>query len=428
MTSTINGGDRRTSGTLLVFGLLLVAANLRATLTSAGPLLDAIAADTGVSTAALGLLTTLPLLAFAIVSPLVHALSGRFGLERTIFAALLVLIGGTVFRSVEGSIFNLWAGSFITGGAIAVCNVLVPAVIKRDFPTKMASLTGAYSAVLGSFAGLGAGLAVPLAEIPGSSWRWSMAAWALLAVPAVLVWIPQLRRTLPRGSRDSHSARNARNVRNTPDARAPAVDRAGPADPVDPAAAGPVWKSATAWQVTLYMGLQSCVFYILITWLPSVVRTFGRSDVESGWDVFLFQALGIVGSLLTPMLLNRGRDQRYAAALPPVLLLLSMLGIVVLPHLLLLWVVLSGFACGSSLVTALSFFGLRTHSHRQASALSSMGQSIGYLLAACGPVLFGAVYGAVGSWTLPLQLLALVALAQAATGLAAGRNRFVASA
>lgn len=410
----MTGEDRRTSGGLLVLGLLLVAANLRATLTSAGPLLDAIAADTGVSTAALGLLTTLPLLAFAIVSPLAHQFSGKFGLERTIFTALLVLIAGTVFRSVEGSIFNLWAGSFITGAAIAICNVLVPAVIKRDFPTKMASLTGAYSAVLGSFAGLGAGLAVPLATIPGSSWRWSMAAWALLVVPAVLVWIPQLRH------------RAAASARTGPPSPAAPL---GPGSPSTPqAAATPVWKSATAWQVTLYMGLQSCTFYILITWLPSVVRTFGRSDVESGWDVFLFQALGIAGSLLTPLLLNRGKDQRFTAAGPPLFLLLSMLGIVFLPGLLLVWVIISGFCCGSSLVSALTFFGLRTHNHRQASALSSMGQSIGYLLAACGPVLFGAVYGATGSWTLPLQLLAMIAFAQAVTGLAAGRNRFVSAA
>lgn len=411
----MTGEERRTSGALLVFGLLLVAANLRATLTSAGPLLEAIAADTSVSTAALGLLTTLPLLAFAIVSPLAHTLSGRFGLERTIFTALLVLIGGTVFRSVEGSIFNLWAGSFITGAAIAICNVLVPAVIKRDFPTKMASLTGAYSAVLGSFAGLGAGLAVPLATIPGSNWRWSMAAWALLAVPAALVWIPQVRCGHPGAPRQA-TANNA-TANTAPDATGVAVFAARRATPV--------WRSATAWQVTFYMGLQSCTFYILITWLPSVVRTFGRSDVESGWDVFLFQAMGIAGSLLTPLLLNRGRDQRFTAAAPPVFLLLSMLGIVFCPQLLLLWVVISGFCCGSSLVSALTFFGLRTHTHREASALSSMGQSIGYLLAACGPVLFGAVYGATGSWALPLQLLAAIALAQAMMGLAAGRNRFV---
>lgn len=410
MASTMTGSDRRTSRVLLVLGLLLVAANLRATLTSAGPLLDAIAADTGVSTAALGLLTTLPLLAFAIVSPLVHNLSGKFGLERTIFTALLVLIGGTVFRSIEGSIFNLWAGSFIIGAAIAVCNVLVPAVIKRDFPTKMASLTGAYSAVLGSFAGLGAGLAVPLAAIPGSSWRWAMGAWALLAVPAVLVWIPQLRRHHP-GRPDRANANAESTV---------------PTESTVPVP--PVWKSATAWHVTLYMGLQSCTFYILITWLPSVVRTFGRSEVESGWDVFLFQALGIGGSLLTPLFLNRGRDQRFTAAVPPLLLLLSMLGIIFLPDLLLLWIIISGFSCGSSLVSALTFFGLRTHTHRQASALSSMGQSIGYLLAACGPVVFGAVYGATGSWILPLQLLAAIALAQAIMGLAAGRNRFVSTA
>lgn len=190
MRNTVTDRRIRRSGVLLVVGLLLVAANLRATITSVGPLLDQVAADTGLSTAALGLLTALPLLAFAVVSPLAHGISQKVGIERTVFFALLVLIAGTLLRSVPGTMINLWAGSFITGAAIAVCNVLVPAVVKRDFPDQMSTLTGAYSAVLGSFAGLGAGLAVPLAALPGSDWRWAMAAWTLLAVPALIAWAP----------------------------------------------------------------------------------------------------------------------------------------------------------------------------------------------------------------------------------------------
>lgn len=179
-----------------------------------------------------------------------------------------------------------------------------------------------------------------------------------------------------------------------------------------------------AWQVTIYFGLQSSVFYILITWLPSILRTFGRSEVQSGWDVFLFQGVGIVGSLVTPLLLNRGRDQRLTAAAPPIGLLTAVFGILFLPQALLLWVAVAGLSCGSSLVTALSLFGLRTQTHHEASALSGMAQSLGYLMAASGPVIFGALYGASATWLVPLEYLAAVAVGQGVLGLFAGRAQF----
>ncbi|WP_081744840.1 MFS transporter, partial [Arthrobacter sp. H14] len=363
----------------------------------------------------LGLLTALPLLAFAVVSPLAHGFSQKIGIERTVFIALLVLIAGTLLRSIPGTMINLWAGSFITGAAIAVCNVLVPAVVKRDFPDRMSTLTGAYSAVLGSFAGLGAGLAVPLAALPGSDWRWAMAAWALLAVPALIAWAPQLLKTR------TNERQDAGTLPDPSTAATPAGDDIGITPSYPPA---PVWKSPVAWQVTIYFGLQSSVFYILITWLPSILRTFGRSEVESGWDVFLFQGVGIVGSLVTPLLLNRGRDQRLTAAAPPLGLLTAVFGIIFLPQALLLWVAVAGLSCGSSLVIALSLFGLRTQTHHEASALSGMAQSLGYLMAASGPVIFGAIYGASATWLVSLEYLAVVAVGQGVLGLLAGRAQF----
>jgi CP family cyanate transporter-like MFS transporter len=137
----------------------------------------------------------------------------------------------------------------------------------------------------------------------------------------------------------------------------------------------------------------------------------------------LFQLIGVAASLLTPSLL-RGRQQRLAAALPPLLVASGVLGLMLAPGVMLFWVLLAGFGSGSSLVTALALFGLRTASHREASALSGMAQSVGYLLAAAGPPLFGALYAGTGTWVLPLALLVAVAAAQAGTGLAAGRNRF----
>ncbi|NKX49379.1 MFS transporter, partial [Arthrobacter deserti] len=296
---TTNSGVRRiSSGALLVAGIMLVAANLRPVLTSVGPLLDQIGAETGLGEAALGFLAAVPLLAFGAVSPLAHGLSGRFGVGRTVLVSLLVLAAGTLLRPVPGSTAGLWAGTVIIGAAIAVCNVLLPAILKRDFPARMASLPGLYSAVLGGIASPGAGLAVPLSRLPGADsapggWRFALAAYVVLVVPAVLLWLPQVRRG--------------------PD---PGAGRHGPAE-ASPAR-GAVWRSAVAWQVTCYMGLQSMAFYILITWLPTLERSYGRGSAESGWDLMLFQLIGVVASLLTPPLL-RGHQQRFAAALPPLL-------------------------------------------------------------------------------------------------------------
>lgn len=394
---------KASSGALMVTGIMLVAANLRPVITSVGPLLDEIGTETGLGAPALGLLAAVPLLAFALISPCAQALSERFGVERTVFASLLVLICGTLLRPLPGSIAYLWVGTFIIGSAIALCNVLLPALIKRDFPDKFAKLTGAYSAVIGGMAALGAGLSVPLSmlRLPDGStagWRLALGAYVLLAVPAVLLWLPQLRRK----SSTSDAARRL--------AAVPAPAR------------GAVWKSAVAWQVTLYMGLQSLTFFSLVTWLPTLERSYGRSDVASGWDLMLFQLIGVIASLLTPAML-RGQDQRPGAALPPVLLVIAMLGIMFVPSLMLLWMLLAGLSSGSSLVVALALFGLRTGNHRQAGALSGMAQSIGYLLAAAGPPLFGALFALSGGWTLPLAFIVLAACAQMGIGLLAGRNR-----
>ncbi|MGM0928339.1 MAG: MFS transporter [Actinomycetota bacterium] len=397
------GTSRALSAGLLIAGILVVAANLRPVLTGVGPLLDQIGADTGLGVAALGVLAAVPLLAFGAVSPLAHGLSEKFGVERTVFGALLLLVAGTLLRPIPGALANLWIGTLLIGSAIAVCNVMLPALLKRDFPERMASLTGGYSAVLGGCASLGAGLAVPLSlvSIGGepAGWRFALTAFVVLALPAVLLWLPRLRR----GSRHPDQTRDA--------AAAPALVR------------GAVWKSGIAWQVTLYMGLQSMIFYILITWLPTLERFHGRSELASGWDLMMFQLIGVVSSLMTPVAL-RGPTQRLAASLPPLLVLAGVLGILLMPQIMLLWVLVAGFGCGSSLVTALSLFGLRTRTHREASALSGMAQSIGYLLAAAGPPIFGGLFAASGAWAASLALLCLIAVLQAATGLLVGRDRF----
>jgi CP family cyanate transporter-like MFS transporter len=178
---------------LLVIGFLLIAANMRAALTSVGPLLDTIRRDIGLTAGQAGFIGTLPLLTFSAISPQVPRLARRFGIDRMLWLAMAVLIAGIVLRSVPVAGL-LWVGTVLLGAAIAVANVLLPSMIKRDFPDRISAVTGVYTAVIGVVASTAAGVAVPLAGVLPGGWRTALGCWAGFALIALAVWTPQLRR------------------------------------------------------------------------------------------------------------------------------------------------------------------------------------------------------------------------------------------
>ncbi len=377
---------------LLLVTVLVVAANLRAAITSVGPVLEPLAAETGLSETQLGLLGAIPLLAFAVVSPLVHALASRIGRERAVAVALFALALATVMRSLPGVPGALWIGTVLIGAAIAVGNVLVPAIVKADFPGRVAQATGAYSAVLSGFAAIASGLALPIAHAAG--WRVALGVWGLLSLVALLVWLPRLR-----GS----SARL----------------EVAPARP-----AGSMWTSSVAWQVAIYMGAQSTGFYLLVNWLPTIERGIGVDPIVAGWHLFAFQAIGIGAGLGITALLHGRADLRLAASGVGALLVVGLLGLLLAPGVALLWVLLCGLSCGSSIVIALTLIALRGRTPADAARLSGMAQGVGYLLAAVGPLGAGALLEAVGDWRAVVVAAACMAAAQGAVGLLAGRDRF----
>lgn len=387
----MNGsGARARSSALLLVTVLVVAANLRAPITSVGPVLEPLAEGTGLSESQLGLLGAIPLLAFAAVSPLVHALASRVGRERAVALALLVLTVATVYRSLP-SPGALWIGTVAIGAAIAVGNVLVPAIVKADFPGRVARATGAYSAVLSAFAAIASGLALPIAHAAG--WQAAIGCWALLSIVALLVWLPRLRGTGPQ-------------------------QRVAAAKP-----AGSMWTSPLAWQVAVYMGSQSTVFYLLVTWLPTIERSIGVDPVAAGWHLFGFQAVGIVAGLAITAALHGRADLRLAAAGVAGVMLIAMAGLLLAPGASLLWVLLAGLGTGSSIVVALTLIAQRARSAGDAARLSGMAQGVGYLLAATGPAGAGVLLEATGDWRLLAVATAVVAAVQLVFGLLAGRDR-----
>jgi len=383
----------------VLIGLLLVAGNLRTAITAVGPVLPAIEDTYGLASTTASVLVSLPLIAFAGVSPFAPRFARALGLERAIALALVALILGLVVRSLP-SVVLLWAGTAVIGVAIAVLNVVLPALVKRDFPTKIGQVTGAYSAVQSSFAAIAAGVAVPVAGMSDLSWRLPLGMWAGLTLVTLGVLAPQLRR---RTAQDHGSA-----------AAAPVIRGRSP------------WGSAIAWQVTGFMGLQSVVFYVFVTWLPAIEHSAGISEEAAGLHSFLLNAVAIGGSLLSSALIPRLRNQWLISVGGPALAVVATVGILFAPEWSALWASILGISGGANIVLALSLFGLRTTNHADAAAMSGMAQCAGYLVAAAGPIVIGAVHDATASWTLPLIIVVVaVEIPLLFFGYLAGRDRIL---
>ncbi|MDN5719444.1 MFS transporter [Corynebacterium sp.] len=398
---------------LIVAGILLVASNLRAAITTVGPVLSSVEEDLGLSASAASVLVSLPLLCFAVVSPLIPRLATRWGLERVIVSGLVLLAVGLLVRSTPPQML-LWAGTVMIGVSIAALNVVLPALVKRDVPGRIGQVTGAYSAMQSGFAAVAAGVAVPVAGLTSLGWRLPLGMWAGLALVTIGVLLPRLRV-------GGHAPRRG--------AAAPAdrhLERSGAAlAPVAPVAraARSVWRQRLAWQVTVFMGLQSTSYYVLVTWLPAIEVDAGVGDTAAGVHQFLLHVFGIVGSLGCSALIARTADQRVLGVVVPLTMLAAVTGMLLAPSVMVLWVCLAGVGCGSSIVLALSFFGLRTRDHGQAASLSGMAQSVGYLLAAAGPVAVGALHDVSGSWTPALVVLIVADVLLVAVGWRVGRDR-----
>lgn len=371
--------------------LLLVAANLRPALTGVGPLLVQIQAHLSLSATQAGLLNSLPLLMFAAAAPLA-GFSERHGAERLALLALITLLAGILLRSAGGAGL-LFTGTLILASGIAVANVLMPVLIKQHFPQHIPSVTTAYATVLGGFAGLASGVSVPLARVLPGEWRGSLASWSVLVVLAILLWLPHLR----------------------PVASSAA---AGPQ-----AARGRIWRKGLAWQVTAFMGLQSAIYFSVVTWFPAVLSESGYSHEAAGWLLTLYQFVGLATGLVIPLLIRRSNDQRMLAFCVSLFAVAGSLGLLLAPGLAVLWVAVMGAGTGPGLILALSFVGLRTRDPADAATLSLMSQGLGYLFAALGPVVFGFMHEHSGGWTVVIIGIALLGLIQGLSGYQAGRNQ-----
>jgi CP family cyanate transporter-like MFS transporter len=359
---------------------------------SVPPLLDDLEARLRFSPTVGGLLTSLPVLCFGLVALAAPPLARRIGTEAVLLAALVPLTIGTALRAA-GSTGALFAGTVLAGAGVALANVIAPAIIKGRYPRRIGLLTGLYTGVLSGGAALAGGISVPVADAAG--WRASLALWAVPAAATTLLVAVAV-------------------------ARDPGVE-----PPPTAGTARSLLRNGLAWQVTLFFGFTSALFYSGLTWLPSILRDAGFSPSAAGGLLAVYALLGIPASLAAPSLAMRRPDQRLLACAFPVLEIAAVAGLLVAPHVALLWVPLYALGQGGAFSTALTLIVLRTSDSRRSAELSGMTQALGYVLSAGGPLLVGALHDATGGWTAPLLLLLCLGAPLLVVAFGAGRPLIV---
>ncbi|MFD0715270.1 CynX/NimT family MFS transporter [Paenibacillus sp. GCM10027626] len=403
---------------LLVLGIVLIALNLRAPLTAVGPLIGSIREAIGLSNAVAGTLTTVPLLAFALLSPFAPALARKLGVERLIMYALCLLTLGIVVRSMTGAA-PLFGGTVLLGLGIAVCNVMLPSIVKRDFPQHVGIMTGVYAVAMNLCGAAASGLSVPIARDWGLEWNGALGFWCVPAVIAVICWLPQLRRTGLAGQ----AAQAAQQAGEQARQQTASMHISGQAAGQKPRK---LWRSPLAWQVTLAMGLQSFIFYIVIAWFPQILIDRGMDTEAAGWTISIMQFALLPITFIVPIVAAKMKNQHLLVVLTGLFYIAGIGGFFMESNdWVLLWAILLGIAGGCSFSLSMMFFSLRTRTAGEAARLSGMAQAVGYLLAAGGPMLFGVLHDSSGGWRTPLIVLLAASIAFMLSGFAAGRNRTI---
>jgi len=383
---------------LLITGIVLIAFNLRPAITSVGPLVGMIQDDVGLAHWSAGLLMSFPLLVFATMSPIVPRIANRLSNEMTLLVGLIALVIGIAIRSIPMTFF-LFTGTLLIGVGISVGNVLLPAVVKDKFPEKFGLMTSVYSTSMGLVASLASGLSVPLAKDMNLGWQGALIVWGIPALIAILLWTYLLRYNQGNHKGVTKAASSSKEM----------------------------WLSPLAWQIAIFMGFQSFLFYVTISWLPEILQSHGLSIGTAGWLLSITQLAGIPASFFIPVIAGRYRSQIWIALFLGLLSIIGYAGLWLGSSypVLIISIIFIGVALGGNFPLALSYIGLRSRNAERAVELSGMTQSTGYILAAIGPLLIGYLYDMTHVWTIPLIALTVVSVVLTVFGMMSGRNQYV---
>ncbi len=390
---------KKTFNVLLFIGLIFVSVNLRAPITAVGPLITSMKAELPFSNGVFGLLTTIPLIMFAVLSPFVRRISDRLGAGRALLYAVAAVLAGVALRSYGGNV-GLFAGTLLLGAGIAIGNVLVPGIIKARFPERIGLATGAFTISMTSFAAVSAAVSYPLSTLQGVGWRNALAVWLGLAAVGILVWLPQRRLVI--AGRGPEAAKTEETEKS-------------------------VWRTGLAWWLTVLMGAQSFLFYFFTSWLPSIALYKGFAPEQAGYLAFAFQLTTIPAAFIIPAVATRLKDQRGLICVVSALYILSLGGLVFAKSaaLLTVCVMLYGFSTGSCFNLCMLFISLRAKNAERATSLSGMVQSLGYAFGALGPFLGGWLFDWTGSWNAAFACVGVLIAVIFVSGRRAGGNQYI---
>lgn len=370
---------------LVLSAMILLATNMRSPIVALGSIAPVVQDALNISEIQLGWLGAVPMLTFAIGGLISPAIGKRFGLENTLIAMIALLTFGMIVRTVIPTWSGFLIGTLVLTLAIGFANTLAAPVIKQRTPKHIPLITGLFSLTMTVTAGIVAGVVLPLSERVG--WQWSLGGWSLLGVFAIVIWI-FLRVRL--GS-SSHQA----------------VDL-----PTPGSSEISMWRTPFAWQIAVFMGLQSLLFYTVASFLPSIWVSKGLSAVQAGQMNSVFQFMAPIAILSLTWLINRGRPIQALAVFAAVLNVIGVLGISYLStELAWLWSSLMGIGCSAIFTLSMMLFSLRTYTTNQSSELSGMAQAVGYLIAFFGPLGTGWLHETTGSWDLPLFIMLVLMIA-----------------
>jgi MFS transporter, CP family, cyanate transporter len=402
----VDGLTRRAGASSLLLGVtvVLTSLSLRSPVTSIGALLRDIQADLAMSDTMAGVLTMLPPLSFGVFGLLAGALTRRFGTARVLVGALVLMSVGLLARAVSPDTTSLIALTLVTLVGMALGNVLVPVAVKSWFPERVGRMTGLYSTALMTGTAIAAAATVPIATALGG-WRVGLAIWAVPAVAALVPWALARRRT-PVGQ--------------------PLIDDAVAAEigfePVaDDEIVRRVRRSPQAWGLTVFFGIQGFEAYVVMGWLTAILQDAGVSPARAGVLLGITMGIGIPFALIIPPFAARGPDQRgwvIGLAIPPVV---AYFGLLFAPAAApLVWSVLLGLGL-ATFPLALLLIGLRARTSAGTSAMSSLVQGIGYLVAVTGPFTVGFLRDVTDAWTVPLIVLLVLIVPRTVGGMVAAR-------
>jgi CP family cyanate transporter-like MFS transporter len=389
-------GPLRLERALLVVGVLALGYNLRGAITSLPPVFPELQASLGLSSATISVLAATPVICFGVVSGFAASFARRAGEERVLLGASIALVAGLIARGAAPGAL-LFPGTILCSGAIAVMNVLLSSLIKRRWPERAGFLIGLYITALSAGAIVASLVSVPLWQGTGGSVALTLGWLAAPAALAVLLWLPQAR-SGPRATPSATVAATARPARVA------------------------VHRHAITWYVTIFMGMQSLLYYATLSWLPTMLRDRGESAAAAG-DLLALMGVGnLAVSLFIPMAAQRMRSQVAIVVPTTIAVAGGLAGLLYLPlGGAVAWALILGAGQNAALGLAIFFTAARAPDAVAAASLSSLAQAVGYLLASAGPLEVGLLHSATGSWTAPVTVLFVLSGVMLVAGLLAAR-------